>query len=102
MNIQLKTKGTSQNAEELQALQSMFKSKQLAIPSSKKGVLTVEKLFTSEHKRVVFHCELDIEVDKKRHVCSSRSSSKLIEAAQSAFTGALDQLTYITQLSQTS
>ena len=102
MNIQLKTKGISQNVEELLALQSMLKSKQLAIPSSKKGVLTVEKLFTSEHKRVVLHCELDIEVDKKRHVCSSRSSSKLIEAAKSVFSGALDQLTYITQLSQAS
>lgn len=65
MNTQLKTKGISQNEEGLQALQSMLESKQLVIPSSKKGVLTAEELFTSEHKRIVFRCELDIEVDKK-------------------------------------
>ena len=102
MNIQLKTKGISQIAEELLPLQSLLNSKHLAIPPSKKGVLTVEKLFTSEYKRIVFRCELDIEVDKKRHVCSSRSSSKLIEAAQSAFSGALDQLAYLNQQSQAS
>ena len=79
MNIQLKTKGISKDAEELQVLQSMLKNKRLAIPENKKGVLTVEKLFTSEHKRIVLRCELD----NKRHVCSSRSS-KLIEATQSA------------------
>jgi len=102
VNIQLKTKGISQNVEELLVLQSLLKGKQLAIPSSTKGVLTVEKLFTSEHKRIVFRFELDIENDKKRHVSSSCSSSKLIEAAQSAFSGALDQLAYLNPLSQAS
>lgn len=95
MNIQLETKGISKDAEQLKILQSMLKNKRLAIPPSKKGVLTVEKIFTFEYKKIVFRCELDINFDNKCHVRSSRRS-KLIAATQSAFPCTLDQLASIT------